>query len=142
MEWQDITASLAREQQEKQLAAENARIRQALDNVSSNTMVADNDGNIIYLNQAVQQMFQAAEKDILRDLPKFNASKLLGQNIDGFHKVPSHQRNILAGLTETYDSQLQVGGRTFRIIANPILDRNRDELALWLNGPTVPMKWP
>ncbi len=122
VEWQDITASLAREQQEKQLSAENARIRQALDNVSSNTMVADNDGNIIYLNQAVQQMFQAAEKDILRDLPKFNASKLLGQNIDGFHKVPSHQRNILAGLTETYDSQLQVGGRTFRIIANPILD--------------------
>ncbi len=82
VEWQDITASLAKEQQEKQLAAENARIRQALDNVSSNTMVADNDGNIIYLNQAVQQMFQAAEKDILRDLPKFNAGKLLGQNID------------------------------------------------------------
>ncbi|WP_372870050.1 methyl-accepting chemotaxis protein [Shewanella sp.] len=122
VEWQDVTAILAREEADRKLAAENARIRKALDNVSSNTMVADNDCNIIYLNQAVQEMFSAAQADINRDLPNFNANKLIGENIDVFHKNPSHQRNLLAGLKTTYSNQLKVGGRTFRIIANPITD--------------------
>ncbi|QYK05121.1 methyl-accepting chemotaxis protein [Shewanella zhangzhouensis] len=122
VEWSDITAQLAREEKERALAAENARIRQALDNVSSNTMVADADCNIIYLNDAVKKMFSIAQSDIVRDLPNFNSNKLMGANIDVFHKNPAHQRNLLANLTSTYTSQLKVGGRTFRIIANPIND--------------------
>ncbi|QSX37154.1 methyl-accepting chemotaxis protein [Shewanella sedimentimangrovi] len=124
VEWRDMTQQLQREEREQRLAEENARIRQALDNVSSNTMVADNDCNIIYLNGAVRNMFKTAQKDINRDLPNFNADRLIGQNIDLFHKHPAHQRNILGGLSSTYDSQLKVGGRTFRIIANPIHDAN------------------
>ncbi|MBT1445188.1 PAS domain-containing protein [Shewanella sp. JM162201] len=122
VEWQDVTAMLAREEADKKLAAENARIRKALDNVSSNTMVADADCNIIYLNGAVSDMFRNAQSDIVKDLPNFNSNKLLGENIDVFHKNPAHQRNMLANLKSTYVSQLTVGGRTFRIIANPITD--------------------
>lgn len=128
VEWRDMTAQLAQEAKEQQLAAENARIKQALDNVSSNTMVADADCNIIYLNSAVAKMFTTAQADIKQDLPNFNASQLLGQNIDIFHKNPSHQRNILGGLTSTYDSQLRVGGRTFRIIANPITNKEGERI--------------
>jgi methyl-accepting chemotaxis protein len=122
VEWRDVTAILAREEADRKLAAENARIRKALDNVSSNTMVADADCNIIYLNEAVLKMFGAAQADIVKDLPNFNINKLIGENIDVFHKNPAHQRNLLANLKSTYSNQLRVGGRTFRIIANPITD--------------------
>ncbi|MCG9720476.1 methyl-accepting chemotaxis protein [Shewanella sp. Isolate7] len=124
VEWQDVTEKLAKETTERQLAAENARIKQALDNVSSNTMVADADLNIIYMNKAVSQMFKQAQNDIAKDLPNFDAGNLIGVNIDNFHKNPSHQRNLLKTLTNTYTSQLKVGGRTFQVVANPIRDPN------------------
>jgi methyl-accepting chemotaxis protein len=99
-----------------------ARVKAALDNVTANVMLADADLNIVYLNKTVERMFSAAESDIRRDLPAFRADKLLGSNIDGFHKNPQHQRHLLAGLTRTFDSRLKLGGRTFRIIANPVHD--------------------
>nr|WP_269461405.1 methyl-accepting chemotaxis protein [Shewanella benthica] len=128
VEWQDLTAKLAREAEEQQLAAENARIKQALDNVSANTMVADTDLNIIYMNNAVGNMFRNAQSDIVKDLPNFDANKLMGVNIDDFHKNPAHQRGLLGGLTSTYSSQLLIGGRTFKVVANPIKDDNGERI--------------
>jgi len=128
VEWQDVTAKLAKEAEERRLASENARIKQALDNVSANTMVADTDLNIIYMNTAVGNMFRAAQSDIVKDLPNFDANNLIGVNIDGFHKNPSHQRNLLGSLSTTYSSQLKVGGRTFKVVANPIKDDNGESI--------------
>ncbi|MGL4476212.1 MAG: methyl-accepting chemotaxis protein, partial [Shewanella sp.] len=128
VEWDDITEQLKKQQEETRIASENARIRQALDNVSANTMLADAECNIIYMNGAVSNMFNQAQTDIRTSLPNFNANKLIGQNIDVFHKNPSHQRNILSKINSTYTSQLVVGGRTFRIIANPITDASGNRL--------------
>ncbi|MBL4583528.1 MAG: methyl-accepting chemotaxis protein, partial [Pseudomonadales bacterium] len=63
-----------------------------------------------------------AEADIKTDLPHFNARQLMGENIDVFHKDPSHQQAMLASLTSTYETNIVVGGRTFGLIANPIID--------------------
>ncbi|MFY8273820.1 methyl-accepting chemotaxis protein [Pseudoalteromonas sp. SSDWG2] len=121
VEWQDITEELARSEKEKQIAKENLRIRHALDNVATNTMMADAEHNIIYLNKAVMNMLRTAEQDLRKDLPHFDSNNLLGQNIDIFHKNPAHQRGMLAKLTSTYRTQIVVGGRTFALIANPIM---------------------
>ena len=128
VEWQDKTERLAREEEERQreeqeraAAAENGRVKQALDNVSANVMVADANLDIIYMNDTVREMFQTAESDIRKDLPNFNAGNLMGTNIDDFHKNPAHQRRMLAELSGTFESQLELGGRTFGIIANPIV---------------------
>lgn len=127
VEWQDITEQLKREALEQQkreadlrMLEENTRIRKALDNVSSNVMIADNDRNIIYLNRSVQDMLQVAEHDIKRVLPNFDARKLQGANMDVFHRNPAHQRGLLEALKTTHTSQISVGGRTFRLTANPV----------------------
>jgi len=73
-------------------AAITQRIKVALDNVSTNVMVADNNGNIIYVNKSVVEMMQDAEDDLRNDLPEFSAKNLLNSNIDSFHKHPQHQR--------------------------------------------------
>ena len=103
-------------------AAENLRIKQALDNVGTNVMVADADLNIIYTNKTLDVMLRNAESDIRKDLPRFDVNRLIGTNIDGFHKNPAHQRGILGSLSKTFESTLKVGGRSLRIIANPIID--------------------
>lgn len=98
-----------------------ARIETALDNVSSCVMMADNDRNIFYMNKTVKKLFKEAEEDIRKDLTEFDADRLMGANIDIFHKHPEHQAKMLATLSQTHQSELVVGGRTMRIVANPVI---------------------
>jgi methyl-accepting chemotaxis protein len=108
--------------QEEILVAENTRIRCALDNVKTNVMIADNERNIIYMNRAVCETLSRAEADLRKVLPHFNASRLLGANMDQFHKNPGHQSRLLANLTGMYRAQIQIGERTFELIANPVIN--------------------
>lgn len=106
----------------KRRADESLRITNALDNSSTGVMIADTDLNIIYLNKSVQTMLKNAETDIRKDLPDFSADTLLGTNIDGFHKKPEHQRQLLKTFTTTYNATIKIGGRTFRLSANPVFN--------------------
>ena len=128
VEWKDMTAELAVRERELALAAENARIKIALDNVSSNVMIADNERNIIYMNHTVKAMMQNAESDLRKALPSFDASRLLGGSIDQFHKNPEHQKHLLATFTSTYRAQIEVGGRTFALAANPVISESGERL--------------
>jgi methyl-accepting chemotaxis protein len=128
VEWQDITVELAAEEKAAKLAAENARVRSALDNCSTNVMIADADRNIIYMNKTVTAMLQNAEADLRKALPNFTVSKLIGSSIDGFHKNPEHQKRLLATFTSTYRTQIEVGGRTFALVANPVMSDSGERL--------------
>ena len=127
VEWQDQTAQVEsaaaeeqRQEAERRNAEANARIRAALDNVTANVMIADNNRDIIYMNTAVSEMLINAEADLRKALPQFNARNLMGTSIDGFHKNPAHQRDLLANLRGTYRTQIAVANRTFSLIANPV----------------------
>lgn len=101
-----------------------ARNNTVLACVSSQVMVADNDFNIVYMNDTVQKMMKDAESDIKKDIPSFDAGKLIGVNIDTFHKNPAHQRGMVAKLDGKYETTIKVGGRIFDLIANPVIDKN------------------
>ncbi|PPC77160.1 chemotaxis protein [Pokkaliibacter plantistimulans] len=106
----------------KERAGQSLRIKQALDNVTSSVMLADNDGNIIYFNDATRDLLKNAESAIRTELPHFDVASLKGQNFDVFHKNPAHQRGLLSRMTSTYRARITVGGRTFALIANPVMD--------------------
>ncbi len=112
----------------REKATESGRIKVALDNVSASVMVADADNNIIYVNAALQQMFSEAEEDIREDLPDFKAEQLVNTNIDAFHKDPGHQQRVVAELKGTHKAEFQVGGHTFKFIANPVNDADGTRL--------------
>lgn len=101
---------------------ENARIRSALDNATTNVMVADAGFNIVYMNHSQQEMMQEAEADLRKVLKNFNADRLLGENMDVFHANPAHQRGMLERLTSSYQTEIKVGGRSFELIASPVMD--------------------
>jgi methyl-accepting chemotaxis protein len=105
---------------EREGASANARLKQALDSVTANVMVADANHNIMYTNPAVDAMLRTAESDLRKDLPGFSAAAVRGSSIDIFHRNPGHQRNILAALRSTHRAQISIGGRTFALVANPI----------------------
>ncbi len=124
VEWVDSTAALAAREAELRVAAENTRIRNALDKCSTNVMIADATNHIIYMNETVAAMMQGNEAELRKSLPNFNARKLIGENIDVFHKNPAHQRGMLSALSSTYKTQIQVGNLAFGLIANPITDKD------------------
>ncbi|OYT91885.1 MAG: chemotaxis protein, partial [Pseudomonas sp. PGPPP3] len=91
-------------------------------------MIADNDRNIIYMNKTVGAMLQNAESDLRKVLPNFDVSKLAGGSIAQFHKNPEHQKRLLATFTSTYRAQIEVGGRTFALVANPVMSDSGERL--------------
>jgi methyl-accepting chemotaxis protein len=122
VEWKDLTLELAAQEREQRLAAETSRVKQGLDVVVTNVMIADADLNVVYVNHSIKEMLQAAEADIKKDVPAFNAKSVVGTNIDLFHKNPAYQRGLLAKMTSTHNAKLVLGGRTFSLILNPIND--------------------
>ncbi|MEY4195780.1 MAG: hypothetical protein RLZZ226_2148 [Pseudomonadota bacterium] len=122
VEWADRTQETLQAERERQLTQESLRLRNALDNTTTNVMVADETNTIVYMNTSAQAMFKAAENELRRGLPGFRADQLVGMNMDAFHRDPSHQRRIVERLNGTHRSQVQVGDGHFQIIANPILD--------------------
>lgn len=103
-------------------AAENLRIRNALDNSSTNVMIANATNEIIYMNKSVSALMLRSEPLLRQTLPQFDARNLIGRSIDVFHKNPSHQRGMLANLTATHRAQISVGELVFGLTANPITD--------------------
>ena len=128
-----LNADLA---ESRQIATEAIRINQALDNVQSGVMVTDSGLNIIYLNKSAQKLFNDGEHEIQQQLPQFNAGKLLGANIDMFHKDPAHQRRMLDKLTSTYRSDISIANLHMAVVVNPVINENNERIgfvAEWVN---------
>ena len=121
------TKVFARLNNEKEAAI---RIKGGLDKGTSNVMLADADLNIIYMNEAMDRFMHDVESEFKKDLPNFDADKLMGSCIDVFHKNPAHQRQLLGGLSTSYMSaDMQVGGCTVKVIATPILNDAGERVA-------------
>ncbi len=113
---------------ESDAGTDQVRLRSALDYCKTNIMVANETHDIVYFNENLDEMLRNAQSDIQNALPDFDVDKVLGSNIDVFHADPSHQRAMLARLTSSYETQIEVGGRHFNLIASPIYDTNNQRL--------------
>ncbi|MGX5668902.1 methyl-accepting chemotaxis protein [Rhizobium daejeonense] len=108
----------------------------ALETISANIMLADAKLNIVYMNGAVRDLLRDAESDLKKELPRFEFAKLIGSNIDIFHKNPSHQRNMLANLQKQHKATIWVGAHAFDLIVTPLKRGNKlDGFAVeWANA--------
>lgn len=114
----------------------NAAFKGALDNVTANVMVADTQFNIIYMNDAAHTLMAAVQADFRKELPDFDAARLVGASIDVFHRNPAHQRRMLEELSSAYRTELQIGGRTMQVTANPMVGEDGRRLGTvveWLD---------
>jgi methyl-accepting chemotaxis protein len=110
-----------RTDRERATAAENARIKTALDQASASVMVADENHRIIYSNPSAQQLFRAHQGDLRRDLPALNAEALVGASVDVLHTNPTQQRQALETLRGTHTEEFRAGGRVMRVSSSPVL---------------------
>jgi methyl-accepting chemotaxis protein len=109
---------------ERAVAAENARIRQALDRVSTSVILADASQTIIYINDIGAAMFARTEREISRTLTGFAASRLLGASLDVLFAQSTEQRHLLQQMTGSQVQEVKLGDCTFRIVMSAILARD------------------
>ena len=116
----------------------------ATDTITANVMIADASLTIVYMNKAVIDLLKDAEAEIRKDLPSFSVANLIGTNIDVFHKNPSHQRRMLESLSATHRATINVGGRTFDLVASPLKDGSGNRIGVvveWTDAALRLQNW-
>jgi methyl-accepting chemotaxis protein len=105
----------------------------ALESLRSNVMIADSKLNITYMNRTMIRLMEEAEAELKKEMPQFSVSKLIGSNIDIFHKDPQHQRGMLARLEQPHDATISIGSRTFDLKVVPLGtgDRRKGFVVEW-----------
>ena len=122
VEWQDRTAAIAAREKELATAAENLRIKNALDKCTTNVMIANAANEIVYMNEMLQEMLIRNEAGIRKVLPQFDSRRLIGVSMDTFHKSPAHQKSLVGALRGAHSTEIKVAGLSFGLIASPIAD--------------------
>ncbi|WP_426304449.1 methyl-accepting chemotaxis protein [Acidovorax facilis] len=111
-------------------AQEALRIKTALDCTPVNLMMADNEGHIFYANQSTMALLKRATPHLRRVIPDFDPDQVIGENIDRFHRNPSHQRALLRDLNRVLQSNVPLGEMTLQITASPIHDAQRRRMGI------------
>jgi methyl-accepting chemotaxis protein len=107
---------------QRQEAVLNAAFRGALDRLDANVMVADNDLKVIFVNPAAARMLARAQEAFRKELPGFDAGKLLGSSLDSMTREPTVLRGVIERLTDIVTRQEVIGGRTMKTFMSPMKD--------------------
>lgn len=127
---QSMRAELkARTDREHAVSAENLRIRVALDCGATGIMLCDEQGVIVYVNQAVRAMFAARLSDMRQRMPGVDIDRLVGERIGAFSGSIG-----AAGSSGQFDERY--GAAAFRLITSPVTDsagRNTGTAVQWID---------
>jgi len=127
---------LERTEGEQRSAREMQRLKCALDNVSMCVRVADNDGTVIYLNNALVDTLHRYEAAFQQENSNFVASKVLGGSIGVFYADPQAAIERLRNLKTTVHTRLKLGGRQYDVVTTPVLSADGERLGTvgqWLD---------
>lgn len=108
--------------EDKRVANEALRIKNALDNATTCVLITDDRFNVTYTNSAAEHLFSNENSRIQADIPSFDGNHLLGKNVDSFHKKPSYQRQLLGQLLSSRHARVTIGGLTLDHVITPVLN--------------------
>lgn len=130
------TKLLERFEAEQRSAREMSRLKCALDNVSMCVRVADNDGKVIYINNALNDTLHRYEEAFQQENPAFIADKVLGGSIGVFYADPQAAIERLRNLRSTVHTRLKLGGRQYDVVTTPVVSADGERLGTvgqWLD---------
>jgi methyl-accepting chemotaxis protein len=104
---------------------ESVRLRTVVDDAEAAIMMIDRDFNVTYANQSTKALLKQHEGTFRSVWPSFDATKILGANVDQFHKDPSHQRRLLSDPNRLpYRTDIKVGPLTFELLVGALRDNS------------------
>lgn len=119
--WEDVTEA-------RKAAFDAAKLEAMVANVPVNMMLADKEFNITYVNPATVKNMRP-----LAHLLPVPIEKIVGSNVDIFHKNPALQRGILSNYKALpHQAHIKLGDQTLDLMASAIYDKEGEYL-----GPMV-----
>jgi methyl-accepting chemotaxis protein len=113
---------------ERAIAAENARIREALDKASTSVLLADAAHQIIYLNETAQATFTSGESEIRKTLGQFDVQHVKGSALESLCADPERERHILDTLSGAAAQDRSLGALSFRTVSSPVLSEHGERI--------------
>ena len=110
----------ARAESERVIAEENLRARTALDFVTTNVRIADNDGKVLYANRAMHATVTRIADELRRHIPGFSLDKFIGCNIAAICTNPEFVRESRT-TADGYRARLVIGRHVFELVSTPII---------------------
>lgn len=110
-----------RMESDRVMLAENGRIRQALDNVSTNVMITDDSMAIVYINDSMRAMLG----EMTTEDSRFAPDLLTGRNVDQLFPRPDEHRSLFSELLATHREEIEFGSHTVLSVASPVFDSNK-----------------
>lgn len=122
LEWADVTQLRKKE-------IEVAQLMSAVEGSTTAMMMCDMNANITYANPAVVSLLAKHQAVLRARFPGFDTSKLVGMNIDQFHKNPHHQRSIIADMSKLpHKAHIKVAELEFSLTLSAILDNTGKQI--------------
>jgi methyl-accepting chemotaxis protein len=117
-------------------ANHNARVKAALDNVSLPVLIADNQGNIVYLNTALQETLRRDRQGFARTLAHFDPDKVINSSVGLFYGNPQAALDRLQRMSGTVQSRQNFGSRTYDLTTTVVVSGTGERLGTigqWLD---------
>lgn len=112
--WEDVT-------EKEQFEANAARLQSMMDGLPVNVILCDTNLNIQYMNPTSLSTLKTLENFL-----PIKADKIVGSNIDIFHKNPSHQRGLLSDAKNLPKrSKIAVGPENLDLLVSAVFDNNK-----------------
>lgn len=107
---------------EKLRVVELVRLKTALNGALTNIMLTDASNNIIYINDALHQLFFGVEDDFKQQLLNFNSEHLLGNKIDVFCNEKQQQNEFVDKIERGVSVDMDICGHTIHVDVSPVFD--------------------
>lgn len=131
-EWADITQQEMDEQQSNIMNS-------TMQGLGSNVLIADENDELTYANNASIQNLTRLTDDIRMQFPNFDVNKLMGASIHNFHKNPDRIRQILRALQpgQQHRANIQIANTTLSLNAGGVFDRNGNRMGTYVEWADV-----
>jgi methyl-accepting chemotaxis protein len=106
----------------------NARVKAALDNVNQPVRIANNEGVVIYINNALRATLHQNREAFARSIPGFDPEKIVGGSVGVFYANPSEVLARLRNLTAPVQTRMELGGRMYDINTAPVTSESGERL--------------
>jgi methyl-accepting chemotaxis protein len=117
----------ARLDSERMIAAENLRVRIALDNAGTAMLIADDHGNVAYANPAMRRLLQQYRRDVAQHLSHANLDQLEGQPLA---RLQPDGSNDPALVNTTQQCELAFGTAVFAQTVAPVISADGQRLGV------------
>ena len=112
---------------ERTIAAENLRVRIALDNAGTAMLISNAEGQIVYLNPAMRALLKRHSAALKDHFPQLDQAQLEGQSLSALQLASSPALDAIGSVQQT---ELQCGVAVFAQTAAPVLSDEGQRLGV------------